>query len=200
MKNYRNLALGLILAVIGATAARADDPAPIVMTLLEDNGFTLSGAEYWPYIGEADINYPADILWGFYPQAGVIPPGETDPNPATASAAAVACATQAWIKLKEFIHNDQADLKEVIRLGASSGFTPKFYLWTNDYSLAHNPYPFGLRANRLWFWKRNPQIEGRTPGYWKWESSVDYTGNCAVPEDSQIRDYIAQKLRELRGT
>ena len=31
------------------------------------NGYTLAGAEYWPYIGKDDIKYPDDVLWGFYP-------------------------------------------------------------------------------------------------------------------------------------
>lgn len=204
MKRVGALAAGIIIGLASTVAnvARADDPVPnpaLVMDVFEENGLVLSGAEYWPYVGVAEINYPAEVLWGFYPQAGVAPPGETDPNPATATVAAVACATKAWAKLKEFVHSNPVDLLEVVRLGADRGFTPKFYLWTNDYSRAHNPYPFDLRTNRLWFWKRNPPVEGRTPGYWKWESSVDFDGNCAVPEGDQIQEYVAQKLRELRG-
>lgn len=171
----------------------------IRMDVFEENGLILSGAEYWPYIASTPLNYPSDVLWGFYPEAGVVPPGEEEANPATATLAAVACATEAFIKLRTFIHSNPSDLQEVIRLGVSEGFTPKFYLWTNDYSRATNPYPFGYRSNRFWFWKRDPQVEGRTPGYWKWESTVGYDGRCATPEERQIHEYLAQKLQALRG-
>lgn len=173
---------------------------PLLMTTFEANGFTLSGAEYWPYHGSQEFRYPEEVLWGFYPQAGVIPPDEEDPNPDTATPLAVDCAKQAWTKLHTFLANPPAELQEVVALGTAQGFTPKFYLWTNDYSRANNPYPFTYRPSHLWFWKRNPQIEGRTPGYWKWESTVGYDGSCSIPDDSQIQTYIHQKLVELRGT
>lgn len=184
----------LFLALAFGATARADD---IRMSTLDINGFVLSGAEYWPYHGTTDINYPDDVLWGFYPERGIPPePGE-DPNPDTASLAAVACATQAWAKLKTFLETDQPVLRRIVEIGAEQGFTPKFYLWTDDYSDAADPYPHGLRANALWFWKRNPPVPGRTPGYWKWESRVLQDGTCQVPEDAQIQEYLATTLDRL---
>ena len=39
-------------------------PEAAAMSSFDLNGYTLTGAEYWPYAGTADINYPADVLWG----------------------------------------------------------------------------------------------------------------------------------------
>ena len=109
-------ALMIAAAMLCSLTARADDA--VEMSGFEINGLTLTGAEYWPYHGTTDINYPADVLWGFYPQAGVIPPGEEDPNPATATPVAVACATTAWVKLKAFVEAEQPLFREVLQLGA----------------------------------------------------------------------------------
>jgi hypothetical protein len=189
-------AFAVIAALSLATVAQGDDEE---MTTFEINGLTLSGAEYWPFHGTTAINYPADILWGFYPQAGVIPPGEEEPNPATATPAAVACATEAWRKLKAFVEAEQPLFREVLALGVDHLITPKFYLWTNDYTTAADPYPHGVRESRLWYWTRNPQIPGRTPGYWKWESTVTQDGVCHIPQDDQIRAYLEAKRDELRA-
>lgn len=189
--------LVLVLAgLFGSTAASADEPRE--MQAFEINGLILTSAEYWPYHGTADINYPDDVLWGFYPEAGVPELGDTEPNPASASPAAVACATEAYRALKAFVASEQPALKEIIELGADRLYTNKFYLWTNDYSDAAVELPYPMRQHRLWYWKRNPQLPNRTPGYWKWESVLKQDGTCLVPEAAQIREYLQTTLDSLR--
>jgi len=169
------------LALLAAPSALAAQ----FMTTFEKNGAILSGAEYWPYVGTTDIAYPDDVLWDFYPEG--------------ATPAAVACAEQAYRRLERFVANDDATWKRIVELGASEGYTNKFYLWTNDYARAADPFPFPRRVNRLWYWKRNPPLPDRAPGYWKWESTLTQDGRCLVPEDAQIRAYLDETLQRLEG-
>src|SRR6188768_63705 len=78
-------------------------PINVRMDTFEMNGYTLSGAEYWPYVGKDDIKYPEEVLWGFYPEKGVIPPGETEANVDTANPAAVFCAQESFAALQVFL-------------------------------------------------------------------------------------------------
>lgn len=188
------LILIAFLSLVGARTGFADDR---LMQLTEQNGLVLSGAEYWPYHGAVEINYPADLLWGFYPERGVVPPGEEEPNVDSATPQAIACAEQAYTKLMAYFASPHPLFGRILQLGATQLVSNKFYLWTNDYTRADRPYPFGERRARLWYWKRNPQVEGRTPGYWKWESTVDQDGHCDVPNDSQIDTYLRQFLSQL---
>ncbi len=164
------------------------------------NGFELRGAEYWPYRGAADITYPDDVLWGFYPVAGEVPDGETDPNPATARPAAVACAEQAHAALKTFLDVPPAKLARIVELGGARGdVVPLFYLWVNDYGEAASPFPPGVREARLWYWKRKQPAPPKPPGYWKWEATLAQDGTCHVPQASQIEQYLTEMLAELEA-
>jgi len=193
MKRVPWFMLGLCLASTTVLAADTSQP----MRAFEENGFTLTGAEYWPYVGDKEPEYPSEVLWGFYPEKGVTAEGETDPNLSSASPKAVACATRAYTKLRAFIASKPEKLRRVAELGKDKNYTTKFYLWTNDYTRAKEPFPEGVRKNRLWFWMRKPQVAGKTPGYWKWESTLTQSGKCLIPEDAQINDYLDEKLREL---
>jgi hypothetical protein len=156
------------------------------MAGFELNGYTLAGAEYWPYVGAADIDYPGDVLWGFYPEKGVVPPGEDEANVASASPAAIACAEQAYVALRAFLASDPPLLRQIVTVGASLDYVPRFYLWTNDYQRAASPYPPGVRAARLWYWRRKTPAPSRPPGYWKWESVLTQRGECLIPRQPQL--------------
>ncbi|HEY5950679.1 MAG TPA: hypothetical protein VIV40_34540 [Kofleriaceae bacterium] len=168
------------------------------MDTFEINGYVLAGAEYWPYVGKEDIRYPQDVLWGFYPVKGVIPPGETDPNPDTATREAIDCAQQSFTQLQVFLASNPPALRKINELGEAQGFVPRFYLWTNDYTRAATPYPPGMREARLWYWKRKQPESGKPPGYWKWEASVDQNGVCQLPRAEQIDQYLAETLASLQ--
>lgn len=210
----RFLSLTLVFAACGSSPAPVSTPAPTpvgsvaststpvpaarAMELFTLDGFELSGAEYWPYLGEVDIKYPEEVLWGFYPEAGVVPPGETDPNPASARPEAIACAEQAYAALRAFLSPPPAKLREIIKLGEPAGIVPRIYLWTNDYGRAATPYPPGVREARLWYWKRKQPSPPKPPGYWKWESTLLQSGECTIPKPAQIEAYLDEKLAELR--
>ena len=163
------------------------------------NGLILSGAEYWPVHGSVEFRYPEDVLWGFYPKEGVIPDGETEPSPASASPQAVACAEQSYSKLLTFFANHPTTLDRIVAIGQAHFITNKFYLWINDYSQASDPYPFESRPEKFWYWTRNPQEPNRTPGYWKWETTLTQQGVCLIPSDQQITSYLDLKLIEIGG-
>lgn len=170
------------------------------MTTFTMNGFSLAGAEYWPYAGTAEIKYPEEVLWGFYPKKGVLAPGETDPNAADARDEAVACATRAYAALQAFLDKPNAKLLRIIELGKISGdVVPRFYLWTNDYGLAATPYPPGVREARLWYWKRKTPEPPKPPGYWKWESTLTQSGECQIPNPEQIERFLTEMLASMEN-
>jgi hypothetical protein len=167
------------------------------METFEMNGYTLAGAEYWPYIGKDDITYPDDVLWGFYPAKGVIAPGEDTPNRDDANPDAVECAEHSFAALQVFLASNPPALREVNDRGAAHGFVPRFYLWTNDYSKAATPYPPGVRDAKLWYWHRKTPEPPKPPGYWKWEATLTQNGDCQIPEAEQIHAYLAETLGKL---
>ena len=187
-------------AVVQAPAVAV--PVPVValtmkMAEFTANGYELSGAEYWPYVGTVDINYPDEVLWGFYPEKGVLANGETTPNVGTSSPAAVACAARAYAELQAFIASDQPMLRNLAADAAGAGYDNKFYLWTNDYSRAADPYPPGVRPAKLWYWKRREPKPDRPPGFWKWESTLDQKGVCHTPDVKVADEYLRTAVREV---
>ena len=156
------------------------------MGTFEMNGFTLDGAEYWPYVGAEDIDYPDAILWGFYPEKDV--DFEGTPNPDTPTDAAMDCAHIAYDELRGFLAAPPPELQQAV----GGSVTNRFYLWVNDYTRAADPYPPGVRPSRLWYWTRNPPVEGRIPGFWKWEATVTHDGTCTTPQPDQIAKYLAE--------
>ena len=167
------------------------------MDTFEMNGYTLAGAEYWPYVGKDDIRYPEDVLWGFYPVKGEIPAGEEEANVDSASPAAIACAEQSFSALQVFLAKNSPELRQINERGAAAGYVPRFYLWTNDYTRAADPYPPGVREGRLWYWKRKEPAPPKPPGYWKWEATLTQRGDCQVPKSPQIETYLADALSKL---
>jgi hypothetical protein len=167
------------------------------MSVTRINDYQLAGAEYWPYRGSVDINYPDDVLWGFYPQQGVIADGETTPNVDSANPAAIACAERAFVEWKAFINSDPPALRTVAADPMNLGYDKLFYLWTNDYSQADAVYAPGVRDARLWYWLRRVPKAGRPPGFWKWESTLDQQGVCHTPDPAQIAQYLAQATGTL---
>lgn len=161
------------------------------------NGYLLAGAEYWPYTGSEEIEYPDAVLWGFYPKQGELGPGETTPNAASASEQAIACARTAYDALRAFLSSDPPKLRAIVEKGAAKGYVPRFYLWTNDYTRAASPYPPGVREARLWYWKRKQPEPPKPPGYWKWEATLTQSGECQIPRAEQIEKLLADELAAI---
>lgn len=192
----------LMLLVVACSSSPKPASTPVTpatepMDTFTINGYLLAGAEYWPYVGTAEINYPDAVLWGFYPEKGVIGPGETTPNAETATPKAVACARTAYDALRAFLQADPPKLRQIVERGAAKGYVPRFYLWTNDYTGAATPYPPGVREARLWYWKRKEPAPPKPPGYWKWESTLTQAGVCQIPQAAQIEKTLDAELAGL---
>ncbi|MDQ3338700.1 MAG: hypothetical protein M4D80_26340 [Myxococcota bacterium] len=190
----------LLLCLVACGSSKSDvkpDPKPAPMAPFAINGYELTGAEYWPYAGTAEINYPDAVLWGFYPKAGETGPGETTPNVDTANPKAVACAQSAYDALRAFLSSDPPKLRQIVERGADKGYVPRFYLWTNDYTRAASPYPPGVREARLWYWKRKEPAPPKPPGYWKWEATLTQSGECQIPQPAQIEKQLDTELATL---
>ncbi|CAN5896222.1 hypothetical protein BH11MYX2_BH11MYX2_11350 [soil metagenome] len=199
--------LALIMLAACGSSTPAPTPAPperptksIVQRMdpFTRNGYELTGAEYWPYVGSHDLDYPKDVLWGFYPQKGVVPPGETDPNAESASPEALICARESWEALRAFLEKEDPRFRTINDYGAANGtMVPRFYLWTNDYSKADTPFPPGVRPARLWWWARKKPEPSKPPGYWKWEASLTQDGVCHVPQQAQIDALLDETVANL---
>lgn len=189
-----------LLVVLAACSSKKPEPAKPVADRMDTftiNGYLLAGAEYWPYVGTAEIDYPGAVLWGFYPKKGEIGPGEDTPNVDTANPKAVACAERAYAALRAFVQSNPPKLREIVEKGADKGYVPRFYLWTNDYTRAATPYPPGVREARLWYWKRKEPAPPKPPGYWKWESTLTQAGACQIPEPAQIEQALTDELGKI---
>ena len=195
------IALCLLLVACGSSAGKpkpTELPPAAKMASFTVSGYTLTSAEYWPYTGEKDIDYPAEVLWGFYPEKGVVPEGETDPNPASARPEAIACAEKAFAALHDWLATDPPVLKKIVAAHTADGtMVPRFYLWTNDYGRAASPFPPGMREARLWWWARKQPEPPKPPGYWKWESVLTQSGECVIPHQPQIDQYLAEMAAKL---
>lgn len=198
------VAVLVMFVACGSTPPPPPRPAPVTpiaerMDAFTINGYLLAGAEYWPYVGKDELRYPEEVLWGFYPAKGEIPTGETEPNPDSARPEAIACAETSFAALQVFLAANPPQLRRIIELGEAEGYVPRFYLWTNDYGRAAEPYPPGVREARLWYWKRKQPAPPKPPGYWKWEATLTQTGACQVPRKDQIEAYLAETLRTLEA-
>jgi hypothetical protein len=202
----RPILVPVLVMLVACGSAPPPPPRPAPVTPIADrmdsftiNGYLLAGAEYWPYVGKDELRYPEEVLWGFYPRKGEIATGETEPNPDSARPEAIACAETSFAALQVFLAANPPQLRRIIELGETQGYVPRFYLWTNDYGRAAEPYPPGVREARLWYWKRKQPEPPRPPGYWKWEATLTQTGACQVPGKEQIDAYLAETLRTLEG-
>ncbi|MGE0785368.1 MAG: YncE family protein [Sandaracinaceae bacterium] len=176
------------LALVGEDRAAWERDGARTMRPFRAGGFELSGAEYWPYRGDAEPDYPAEILWGFYPRAGEVFEGAI--TPASATDDAIRCAERSYAALRELLASPPPELALAHEAGASD----RFYLWVNDYSTASEPFPHEVREARLWYWERQPTVLGRIPGFWKWETTLHRDGRCAIPERAQVEAYLRDRL------
>lgn len=182
------------LALTGRVAPRA---AAGPFTVVAASGSAgLSGAEYWPFVGDAPPNYPADILWGFYPEQGVMFDGEV--MGASASDAAIACMERSHAALRAFVNSHASALAAAAR-AAPEETSARFYLWVDDYSTASDPFPAEMREAKMWYWQRDPAVPGRIPGYWKWETVLRQDGECSIPDAEAAGVALQDRIRGARN-
>ncbi len=186
---------GAPLAPAASAPVTAAGGVAAEMIAFDLNGYSVTGAEYWPYIDHTEIREDRDVLWGFYPEKGVAPPGESDPNVASATPKALECALQSYRALRVFLSSSPPDLRAITERGKARGYTNRFWMWTNDYSKTTALTP--TRPARLWYWKREKPDPARPAGFWKWEATLTAQGQCQVPEAAQIRASLSAALADL---
>jgi hypothetical protein len=80
-------------------------------------------------------------------------------------------------------------MRRVVALGA----TPRFYLWTNDYTAAS---PDRLRRqHQMWHW--NSGSHDYSQGYWKWEATLTQNAECLIPTDADIEAALDLAINAL---
>ncbi|MFT5354668.1 MAG: hypothetical protein ACI9KE_001875 [Polyangiales bacterium] len=183
------------LALTARTATPSDRVGPFTVVAGALGSAGLSGAEYWPFLGDAPPNYPADILWGFYPEQGVMFDGEV--MSASASDAAVACMERSHAALHAFVGSHASALVEAERV-APEETSARFYLWMDDYSVASDPFLADMREAKMWYWQRDPAVPGRIPGYWKWETVLHQDGECSIPDTDAASVALQERIRGAR--
>ncbi len=162
----------------------------------EHEGVALTGCEYWPSRDASLPNYPEDILWGFYPREGETFDGAV--NPGSASEAAIACMEESHAALRSWIETHGALLRELAGLRPEY-YSARFYLWVDDYSQTNDAFSEEMRPAQMWYWKRDPDVLGRIPGYWKWETQVTRDGACIVPDSQAAEELVRTALEEARA-
>lgn len=173
------LLTSLMAAAAFAQATAITQPAtdPSEMREYSLNGFELSGGEYWIFTAAKEFAYPDDVLWGMQGES-------TNAGAASGGAPALTqkCAMEAYNKLFAFLSAPPTKFVELKDKGA----TPRFYLWTNDYTQASAAE--AVRPHKFWHWNRGTKDYSK--GFWKWESTVARDGQCFVPDDAQISTMI----------
>ncbi len=164
-----------------------------LMHSYEKNGMTIAGGEYWPSHGVTNVSYPDDILWGFYPSPDQVIEGSA--SKVAPPAAAIACAETSYRALQAFVDSNPAKLH---RAAEASKASKQFYLWVNDYSDVAIEFPHKKRPSRFWYWKRDPAVTGRVPGFWKWETTLMDDGSCNFPQAEQIDAYLSETITLAR--
>jgi ribosomal protein L30E len=158
------------------------------MKPFETKNMILVGSEYLYY----SMNEKSELIEGgddgFYPQKGVYLEGE--PATKTPNPTVMACAEKSFEAFKKWSVNlpqeFQATTKET---------PPMFWLMVNDYSEIKQPLKEKTRDAGLWYWKRNPAVLGRVPGYWKWEATVTQEGKCTIPNAEQAKKYLENHVK-----
>jgi ribosomal protein L30E len=158
------------------------------MKPFETKDMTLVGSEYLYY----SLNEKSELIEGgddgFYPQKGVYLEGE--PATKTPNPTVMACAEKSYEAFKKWSANlpqaFQATIKQT---------PPMFWLMVNDYSEIKQPIREKTRDAGLWYWKRNPAVLGRVPGYWKWEATVTQEGKCTIPNAEQAIKYLENHVK-----
>lgn len=182
------------LALTGRSAPSAEHVGPFTFAAGPLGNVGLTSAEYWPFVGDSAPD-PADILWGFYPEQGVMFDGEV--MGASASAAAIACMERSHAALRAFIESHTPALAHASRL-APEETSARFYLRVDDYSTASDPFPVDMREAKMWYWQREPAVPGHIPGYWKWETVLRQNGECVIPDAEAAGVVLQQRIGGAR--
>ncbi len=126
-----------------------------------------------------------EVLEGFYPDKHVR--YQSYYPPSTASPELIRCAEKSYQALVKWIENPPVEFNQTIK----NGTPPLFWMMTNDYTSIKESIE-KKRDSGLWYWKRNPSLNGRVPGYWKWEAVLNEKCECVLPNQKQVIEYLKE--------
>jgi hypothetical protein len=149
----------------------------------------LVGSEFLYHYKDAAGKQIEDVKDGFYPEKGVFVDGEQ--GTFTASDKVMACAEKSYAAFTKWV----AKLPKEFMATAKTT-PPMFWLMVNDYSNIKDTLTEKKRPAVLWYWKRNPAIVGRVPGYWKWEATLTQDCKCEIPNEAEAIKYLESFLKK----
>ncbi len=148
-----------------------------VMKPFETQDLLLVGSEYIIHTNNANPDLREIVLEGFYPEKDKVENGEM--SDMTPNAKTMACAEKSYAAFLKWSKNVPASFKRTVK----NGTAPTFWLMVNDYSGIKEKLQDEQRAASVWYWKRDPQVIGRFPGFWKWEAVLTQDGKCQLPNE-----------------
>jgi hypothetical protein len=161
------------------------------MKVFDTKDLSLVGSEYIIHAENANHELRETYLEGFYPEKGKVENGsmsDITPNEMT-----IACAEKSYQAFVKWSKKVSKDFKNTV----ANGTPPTFWLMVNDYSGIKGTLPSTLRKASVWYWKRNPEVVGRYPGFWKWEAVLNQKCVCELPNETEaeqfFKDFIKQK-------
>jgi hypothetical protein len=149
----------------------------------------LVGSEYLYFTLDKKGALVEEVNDGFYPEKGVYLEGEA--GTFTPNAKVMACAEQSYAAFKTWC----AQLPKAF-MATTKNTPPLFWLMVNDYSGIETAFTEKSREASLWYWKREPAIIGRVPGYWKWEATLTQFGQCDIPNAVEAQKYLEEYLKK----
>jgi hypothetical protein len=154
------------------------------MQVFENSNLKLIGSEYIIHFNDADPEKREVYLEGFYPEKGKVENGEL--SPLTPGAKTMECAEKSYQAFVKWSQKVSVDFKNTVK----HGVPPTFWLMVNDYTSIKEPLQNAQRHAKIWYWKRNPSVPGRYPGFWKWEAVLTQDGVCELPDEKEAGQYF----------
>jgi hypothetical protein len=159
------------------------------MKPFDTKDLSLVGSEYIIHSRNDNPALRENVLEGFYPEKGKVENGEmSDVTPNTKT---MECAEKSFQAFQQWSKNVPVAFTNTVR----NGTPPTFWLMVNDYSDVKGSLQDEPRKASLWYWKRNPSVIGRFPGFWKWEATLNQNGQCELPDVNEANKYFTEFIK-----
>jgi hypothetical protein len=164
------------------------------MKPFETKDVFLVGSEYIIHVENDNPELREIGLEGFYPEKGRVENGSL--SDITPNAKTMSCAEKSFHAFVKWSKKVSKDFKNTV----VNGTPPTFWLMVNDYSEIKGTLPEAPRKAQVWYWKRNPEVMGRYPGFWKWEAVLNQKCECELPNTQEADKYFIEffKINALK--
>lgn len=149
----------------------------------------LVGSEFLYYTVDEKGVQKEEVNDGFYPEQGVYIDGEK--GTFTPNEKVMDCAKKSYLAFKKWA----ATLPPAF-MATAKNTPPMFWLMVNDYSGIKTTLTEKKREAALWYWKRDPAVTGRVPGYWKWEATLTQDCKCEIPNEAAAIKYLEAFIKK----